>query len=45
MSKPKQITIPDYADITGFDVIEIYAMIDEGKIKSIHKDKKTMILL
>ena len=45
MPKPKQITVPEYAKMTGLDVIDIYAMIDEKKIKSIHKDKKTMILL
>ena len=45
MPKEKQITIPEYAKLTALDVIEIYAMIDSGKIKSIHKDKKTMIIL
>jgi len=44
--KPKpQITVPEFADQTGFSVIEIYAMIDSGKIKSTKRGKRTMILL
>jgi len=45
--KPKQITVPKYAEKTGFDVIQIYAMIDENKLKSTKtgKGKRTMILL
>ncbi len=46
MPKPKQITVPEFAAQNNLTVIEIYAMIYEGKIKSIKtKDKRTMILL
>lgn len=41
----QQITIPDYAKQTGFTVIQIYAMIDDKKIKSVKKGKRTMILV
>lgn len=45
MPEPKQISVTDYADQNNLTVIEIYAMIDAKKIKSIKKDKKTMILV
>jgi len=45
MTKPKQITVPEYALQTGFDVIQIYAMIDDKKIKSTKVKNRTMILL
>lgn len=44
--KPKQqITVPEFADQNNLTVIEIYAMIDDKKIKSTKKGKKTMIVL
>lgn len=46
MNKAKEcISVPEFAQQTGFTVIQIYKMIDEGKLKSIHKDKKTMVLI
>jgi len=44
-SYKQQITVTAYAKQTGLDVIEIYAMIDAGEIKSTKKGKRTMILL
>ncbi len=44
--KPKQITVPDYAELTGFSVIKIYSMIDASKIKATKKKgERTMIVL
>jgi len=45
--KPKQISVPEFALQTNLTVIEIYAMIDSGKIKSMKtvKGKRTMILV
>lgn len=45
MPKEKQITVPEYADLTNFTVIEIYAMIDDKKIKMVKKGKREMIIL
>lgn len=45
MPKDKQITVPEYAELTNLTVIQIYAMIDDKKIKSTKKGKRTMILV
>ena len=45
MPKEKQITVPEYADLMGFSVKKVYAMIDDKKIKSAKKVKRTMVVL
>jgi len=44
-SAKQQITVPEYGLQNNLTVIEIYTMIDDKKIKSTKKGKRTMIVL
>lgn len=43
--KANELTVLEFVKKTGFDVIEVYKMIDSKQIKSTVRHKKTFIVL